>query len=197
MLDSLAQPDSRPDERADCPPDESCDSLGDEWLAYLPDDSPDSASPRSIFIPAPPAASDDEALEWHLTTRNFFAFCHTLPIVGITLGQAVISLRKRLEVWRPGDEDNTEDIVTYLDSVGYLSFPHCPDYALAALQFAEHAQLEGLWTDAFAHAVGMSKMLPTSVDLAVSIHVQGVPMLIVDRKCPPPQPSSSTKRLAS
>jgi hypothetical protein len=145
-----------------------CDSLGDEWLAYLPDDSPDSAPPRSVFIPAPPDCSDDEALEWHLATRNFLAFCHTVPIVGITLGQAIISLHKRLELWRPGDEDNTRDVVAYLDSVGYLSFPHCPDYALAALLFAEHAQLEGLWTDAFAHAVGMSKMLPTSVDLAVS-----------------------------
>jgi hypothetical protein len=104
-----------------------------------------------------------------LTTRNFFAFCHAIPIVGITLGQAIILLHKRLELWRPGDEDNTRDVVAYLDSVGYLSFPHCPDYALAALQFAEHAQIDGLWTDAFAHAVGMSKTLPTSVDLAVSI----------------------------
>jgi hypothetical protein len=59
-------------------------------------------------------------------------------------------------------------MVAYLDAVGYLSFPHCPDYALAMLQFAEYSQLEALWTDTFAHAVGMSEMLPSSVDLAVS-----------------------------
>jgi hypothetical protein len=169
LLDSLAEPRTRQDEPSERAPDESCHSLGDEWLAYLPDESLGSSPPRSIFIPAPPTCSDDEELECHLTTRNFFAFCYNIPIVGITLGQAIISLHRRLESWRPGDEDNTRDVVNYLDAVGYLSFPHFPDYALAALQFAEHAQLEALWTDAFAHAVGMSKTLPTSVDLAVSI----------------------------
>jgi hypothetical protein len=111
-----------------------------------------------LYIPAP-ESSRKEAFSWHITTRNFFALVLERPVVGAVLGQVLIDLRERLDVFRPNDPRNHEDFMAYLEKLGYLEFAHHPDYALALLNFAEHFQLQELWIDAFSHSVGMNDLL--------------------------------------
>lgn len=59
-------------------------------------------------------------------------------------------------------------MVAYLDRRGYSDFRECVDHALAALLVAETYEIEPLWVDAFAHAVGMHHGLHHSVEFEVS-----------------------------
>ena len=78
------------------------------------------------------------------------------------LGQSLASLMVRINEYRPGNEHNQEDMMAYVDGMGYTDFGGCPDHALALLQFAETFQLKDLWTDAFVHCVGMNNELDSS-----------------------------------
>ncbi|KAF2663996.1 hypothetical protein BT63DRAFT_117179 [Microthyrium microscopicum] len=117
---------------------------------------------RQIFIPSPENCSREAAFNWHLTTRNYFAFVCNRAIVGRSLGEALISLYARLSIWRPQHDNNLNYLIEYAEDMGYCQFAHCPDYALAMLQFAEHFFLDELWVDSFAHCVGMHEMLSIS-----------------------------------
>jgi len=57
--------------------------------------------------------------------------------------------------------------MSYLEDMGYLDFAHSPDYALAALYYAEHYELHDLWVDAFVHCVGMNDELSISPEFEV------------------------------
>jgi len=131
-----------------------------------------SKPPKSVlcelFIPTPDHATRAEALTWHLTTRNFFAFLIGKPLVGSSLGDALIDLQERLDLVRPNDPNNHSDLMAYFERAGYLEFAHCPDYALALLHFAERFEMQELWIDAFVHCVGMNEMLTLSPEFAVS-----------------------------
>jgi hypothetical protein len=120
-----------------------------------------------LFLPPPASCPRDDIFDWHVTTRNYFAFCLGKSIVGRSLGESLIALHKRLELWRPSNRKNTSDLVEYARVVGYLSFAHCPDFALAALLVAETYRLDDLWIDAFTHCVGMFEMLSISGELQV------------------------------
>jgi len=122
----------------------------------------------NVFIPAPDHETKDAAFRWHLTTRNFFAFLFGKPLVGIQLGKTLVDLQERIHFFRPGNPDNHSDFMTFLENLGYLEFAHCPDYSLALLYFAEHYEIKEQWTDAFAHCVGMNKMLNESSEYWVS-----------------------------
>jgi len=120
------------------------------------------------FIPAPESCFKDEAFNWHLTTRNFFAFLFLKPLVGVHLGKSIVDLRERLGMFRSEGVNNEKDLHAYLERVGYLEFAHNPDYALAVLYYAEQYQLRNLWIDAFAHCVGMNEVLSLSSEFEVS-----------------------------
>ncbi|KIW02703.1 uncharacterized protein PV09_06141 [Verruconis gallopava] len=115
-----------------------------------------------LYIPAPDDSRRGDAFTWHITTRNFFAFIIGRPLVGVSLSQSMIDLRERLNIFRPNDARNQHDMMAYLQNLGYLNFAHCPDYALAMLNFAEHYRIRDLWVDAFVHCVGMHDMLRTT-----------------------------------
>jgi hypothetical protein len=116
-----------------------------------------------LYISAPDESSRKDAFTWHITTRNFFAFILGRPVVGVSLGQTLIELRERLDIFRPNDPRNHGDFMAYLERLGYLEFGHCPDYSLALLNFAEHYKMKNLWVDAFVHCVGMNEALGTRV----------------------------------
>jgi hypothetical protein len=131
----------------------------------IDDDQPDELHRQcDLYIPAPEDSLRKEAFTWHMTTRNFFAFILGRPVVGIILGQALIDLRERLDLFRPNDPRNHPDFMAYLDKLGYLDFAHCADYAIALLNFAEHFKLRELWVDAFVHCVGMNAALSATLD---------------------------------
>ena len=87
--------------------------------------------------------------------------------MGERLGQAVISLRERMDQNRSSTEGNQDDLLKYFDEQGYTDFRHCPDHALAMMQYAEKYQIQDLWTDAFVHVTGMNDELDGSGEFQV------------------------------
>src|SRR5688572_13845637 len=51
-----------------------------------------------VYIPAPEHSSREAAFQWHLTTRNFFAFLFNKPLVGSRLGTSLINLQERIQL---------------------------------------------------------------------------------------------------
>ena len=130
--------------------------------------NPSSVGKYELFIPAPSHLNREEALQYHLTTRNFFAWMFEKPLVGHKLGQSLVSLLERMNEFRPDQEENLDDLLAYIDAQGYTDFRDCPDHALAVLHFAETNELRELWTDAFVHCAGMNDDLVTSAEFMVS-----------------------------
>ena len=130
---------------------------------------PDSLPPAKyeLYIPAPTNLSREEAHQYHLTTRNFFAWMFEKPLVGERLGDALNALFNRMNDYRPNEEQNDDDLLAYIDSQGYTDFRDCPDHALAVLRFAEKIENRELWTDAFVHCAGMYNELDTSAEFKV------------------------------
>ena len=89
------------------------------------------------------------------------------PLVGARLGEALVSLLERMHEYRSYEEENQNDVLTYIDDQGYSDFRNCPDHALAVLQFAEKFELRELWTDAFVHCAGMNNELIASAEFEV------------------------------
>ena len=134
---------------------------------YFGDTSP--PAKHELYIPAPTHLSREEAFQYHLTTRNFFAWMYEKPLVGDRLGRTLTSLLERMNEYRPNLEDNQDDILSYVDDQGYTDFRDHPDHALALLQFAEAFQYRELWTDAFVHCTGMNDQLDISAEFEVCI----------------------------
>ncbi|MCJ1414370.1 hypothetical protein MMC32_000696 [Xylographa parallela] len=126
--------------------------------------NPSSTGKYELYIPAPAHLNREEALQYHLTTRNFFAWMFEKPIVGHRLGDALISLMDRMNEFRPDREENLDDLLAYVDNMTYTDFRDCPDHALAILNFAEAFKIRELWTDAFVHCSGMNDELVTSTE---------------------------------
>lgn len=125
---------------------------------------------QELYIPAPSGAGLEEVFNHHITTRNFFAWLYNRPLAGRTLGQALVDLKERVDVYRPDNfEQNKLEVISFAESQRYLDFRECVDHALAALYLAERVQIEDLWIDSFAHCVGMShRGLRSSLEYAVS-----------------------------
>jgi hypothetical protein len=121
-----------------------------------------------LYVPAPSHLSREDAFRYHITTRNLFARMYDLPMVGDRLGEALVSLLERMNIFRRNQKQNEDDMLAYLDSQDYLDFRDCPDHALALLKYAEACQNRDLWTDAFVHCVGMYDDLTLSVEFEVS-----------------------------
>jgi len=132
-----------------------------------PDLPMDSANTVELYIPAPEDASRETSFNWHLTTRNFFAFLFGKPLVGRHIGQTLVELQERMQLFRSGLINNQQDLLEYLDQQGYRYLVECPDYALAMLYYAEHYKLRDVWIDAFAHCCGMNEVLSLSEEFEV------------------------------
>ena len=130
--------------------------------------SPRTGGKHELYIPAPSDISRENAFDYHLTTRNFFAWMFDIPLVGTKLGESLIRLQERMNEYRPDPDQNLDDILAYIDSQGYSDFRDCPDHALGILNFAEKFQLAELWTDAFVHCAGMNDSLISSQEFGVS-----------------------------
>ncbi|KAL8870948.1 MAG: hypothetical protein Q9174_003123, partial [Haloplaca sp. 1 TL-2023] len=129
---------------------------------YFNDPSP--PAKHELFIPAPAGLSRDDSFRFHLTTRNFFAWMFEKPLVGDRLGDSLLSLMERMNEFRSDEDENLEDLLSYIDSQEYTDFRSCPDHALAVLRFAEKNELLDLWRDSFCHCAGMSDDLESSAE---------------------------------
>lgn len=52
-----------------------------------------------LYFPAPPRLDREDCLRHQLTTRNFFAVLFGRPLVGITLGQSLLDLVERIDLY--------------------------------------------------------------------------------------------------
>lgn len=118
-----------------------------------------------LYVPAPDGLSRDEAFQYHITTRNFFAYAVGRPVVGERLSNALVDLWKRLRDWLPSPAPSV-DFTVYLERQGYLNLAESSEHALACLKFAEVARIEDVWIDAFVHCVGMHERLDLSPEWA-------------------------------
>ncbi|QGI62584.1 hypothetical protein CEK26_006546 [Fusarium fujikuroi] len=112
-----------------------------------------------LYIPPPPTTDKTQAFNYHLATRNFFAWVFRRSMVGYSLGNALIGLLHSMHEFRSGVDDNVSDMMEYFDEEGYLDMANQPNHALAILQLAECFQMKDLYIRAFAHCVGMSEYL--------------------------------------
>ncbi|KAL9123241.1 MAG: hypothetical protein Q9187_000222, partial [Circinaria calcarea] len=133
--------------------------------------SPLGARKHKLYIPAPAHLSREEAFQYHLTTRNFFAWMFEKPLVGPRLGEALVSLQERMDAFRPDKKENRDDILAYLDLQGYTDFRECPDHALAVLQFSERFEHRDLEFEAVSRT---SKALITRAHLEMDIRLDHV-----------------------
>jgi hypothetical protein len=118
-----------------------------------------------VFVPAPADLTREQAYTYHVTTRNYFALLTNQALVGEKLGLALVDLWQRTKEWQPND-NATSLLLSYCDQQGYLSLAENVTHATAILTFAEKAQIQELWTNAFAHCVGMHDRLDMSSDYA-------------------------------
>jgi hypothetical protein len=125
------------------------------------------SAPVELYIPAPEFASREESFDWHITTRNFFAYVLGQPLVGCQMGQAFVALLERMKMFRSQHVDNHRDFLEYADNQGYRDLVECTDYALASLYYAERYKSREVWIDAFTHCVGMGDSIVLSPEYAV------------------------------
>lgn len=137
-------------------------SSDEEWL-----DAQSAAVEYELYLPAPAHLSREEAFRYHLTTRNFFALMFGLPLVGDRLGETLVALLERMNVYRPNRLENQQELLAYIDSQEYTDFRECPDHSLAILHFAEKYEIRDLWIDAFVHCAGMNDLLILSAEFEV------------------------------
>lgn len=121
-----------------------------------------------LFIPAPGSATREEAFDFHITTRNFFAYVLGQPLVGRHMGQTFVALYERMNLFRI-HTNNHEDFLAYAENQGYRDLVECTDYALASLYYAERYKLRDVWIDAFTHCVGMGESVALSPEYVVCI----------------------------
>ena len=120
-----------------------------------------------LYIPPPPGSGKEQALAYHLATRNFFAWVFRRSIVGEHMGHALVGLMNSMYEFRSPGTNNIGDIMNYLDEEGYLDLREQPNHALAILHLAETFQLRDSYINAFAHCAGMSDRLYLSSEYQV------------------------------
>ncbi|PHH80745.1 hypothetical protein CDD82_1536 [Ophiocordyceps australis] len=109
-------------------------------------------------------AAHAHATAQYLAVRNFVAWVLGKPLVGESLGSAYIALLTSMYELRSGVKDNVHDLVCFLRRSGHFNLVNRPDYAVAALVFAETFRLRDVYLLAFAHCVGMSPKLALSAE---------------------------------
>ncbi|KAF2756368.1 hypothetical protein EJ05DRAFT_512042 [Pseudovirgaria hyperparasitica] len=142
-----------------------CTPLNEQVVAEPSEDG--TIQQWSLYLPAPSHYSRKSAFQYHITTRNFFAFLFGRPLVGTNLGKSLADLQARLALYRDADVDIFDELRGYARTMGYMSFAHCPDHALAILYYSEEFQIQDMWIDAFAHCVGMNEELDLSEEFAL------------------------------
>ncbi|KAI6838133.1 hypothetical protein KC327_g1750 [Hortaea werneckii] len=111
-----------------------------------------------LYIPAPAHLSREQAYLYHLTTRNFFAYATSRPVVGERLSSSLLDLLERIREWQPKSAA-LANFASYCQDQGYEDMAENADHAVACLIVAEHAKIKDLWREAFVHCVGMHEQI--------------------------------------
>lgn len=131
-----------------------------------------SNQPRlELYMTAPYGLDRQQTFDYHVVTRNFFAFIFHRSLIGQHLGTSLISLLDSMHEFRTADVDNLSDLIAYMDEVGYLDMKRRPTHALAILHFAEVFHIRDLYIEAFAHCCGMSDRIFLGPEFQVSQYI--------------------------
>ena len=76
----------------------------------------------SIHLDAPSDMSRVERYNYHITTRNFFAWLVGAPLVGTDPVSALLDLKIRMDVWRDPGADNFGALYQYVQEQSYGDF---------------------------------------------------------------------------
>ena len=112
-----------------------------------------------LYVGSPESVSGDEALTYHVATRNLIAFAAGKALVGSSLSHAVLSLHDRIGRYRMDKQQFTIELLEYMESQGYLNLGESMEHSIAVLSIAEACELSTLWKRAFVHCVGMERQL--------------------------------------
>ncbi|KAI7451854.1 hypothetical protein KC336_g58 [Hortaea werneckii] len=123
-----------------------------------------------LYIPAPAHLSREQAYLYHLTTRNFFAYATSRPVVGERLSSSLLDLLERIREWQPKSAA-LANFANYCRDQGYEDMAENADHAVACLIVAEHAKIKDLWREAFVHCVGMHEQIYHSPEWTCMSHV--------------------------
>lgn len=129
--------------------------------------------PAELHIRVPPThlTGSKSDLHFRLEIRNLLAWVFQRPVVGDSLGSALIGLMYSMQQCRDADEDGIHDLRRYLKSQGYSNLANNPDHALALLRLSETFKMRQEYVRAFAHSVGMSDRLFRSPDYEVFVAI--------------------------
>ncbi|KAH8673552.1 hypothetical protein BX600DRAFT_207816 [Xylariales sp. PMI_506] len=112
-----------------------------------------------LYMAAPPGSNRQQTINYHVATRNFFAFIYRRPLIGEHLGSALIGLMRSMQAFRNRKVKNLNDLISYMQEQGYFDITNEPAHAVAILHLAEELRLRDLYIDAFAHCCGMNERL--------------------------------------
>ncbi|KAI9740685.1 MAG: hypothetical protein M1818_004649 [Claussenomyces sp. TS43310] len=135
------------------PPSPLYSSIDERYL-----NRPMSSCRYELYLPAPPTIAREQAMLYHISTRNFFAWMLRRSLVGSELGPTLVELLHRMNTFR-STGDNVSALVDYMDEEGYANMANRRDHALAILHLAEQFRFRDLYIDAYAHCVGMGQKL--------------------------------------
>jgi hypothetical protein len=76
----------------------------------------------SIHLDAPSDMSRIERYNYHITTRNFFAWLVGAPLVGTDPVSALLDLKVRMDIWRDPGADNFGSLFQYVTEQSYGDF---------------------------------------------------------------------------
>lgn len=76
----------------------------------------------SIHLDAPSDMSRVERYNYHITTRNFFAWLVGAPLVGPDPVSALLDLKVRMDIWRDHGADNFGSLFQYVQEQSYGDF---------------------------------------------------------------------------
>lgn len=82
-----------------------------------------SCQTHHLYLPTPSGLESSEVFHYHLTTRNFFAVLLNVPLVGVDPINAVLEVKKRMDVWLDNNLDNMQTILEYIYCQGYSDPP--------------------------------------------------------------------------
>ncbi|KAI1265173.1 hypothetical protein F5Y18DRAFT_60874 [Xylariaceae sp. FL1019] len=136
-----------------------CHPLINSYISDESDLDDAKSGPFQLFIPAPPQSEKRQSYNYHLATRNFFAFIFRRSMAGETLGSALIGLMHSMAQFRSQTANNEDDLLNYMDEEGYLDMNCQPNHALAMLRLSEEFQIRELYINAFTHCCGMANLL--------------------------------------
>lgn len=120
-----------------------------------------------LYIPAPPDIGREQAMLFHIATRNFFAWVFRRSLVGPQLTGALIDLLDKMDEYRSRSVDNVSAIMDFMEEEGYADMRDHPDHALAIMGLAEHFHFRDLYIDAYVHCVGMGGKIYESSEFRV------------------------------